>query len=77
MAQAVAQNATGISQGVVNSQLTARPLTTRTRSVAVKDLDRREFLEARRRASQRGDSVEPHTLIRALINWRKRCALLA
>src|ERR1700682_319762 len=34
MAQAVAPNATGISQGVVNWQLTATLLTTRTRSVA-------------------------------------------
>src|ERR1700682_5286599 len=38
MAQAVAPNATGISQGVVNWQLTATLLTTRTRSVAF-DLD--------------------------------------
>jgi len=35
MAQAVAPNATGISRGVVNRQLSATLLTTRTRSVAV------------------------------------------
>src|ERR1700674_2012649 len=36
MAQAVAPNAAGISQGVVNWELTAMLLATRTRSVAVR-----------------------------------------